>query len=75
VTLAATLTTFGTLALRATQAAALVTTLLVSVAAMQTRRDAVAIVAGVLLTTLIGEPVMRFRLKHIKLRRVLADQG
>jgi HPP family len=75
VALAATLTTFGTLALKAAQPAALATTLLVSLGAMQTRRDAVAIVAGVLVTTLIGEPVRRFRLKHTELRRVLADQG
>jgi len=73
ITLAAALTTFGTLALKASQPAALATTLLVSLGAMQTRRDAVAIVVGVLVTALIGEPVRRFRLKRTKLRSVLAE--
>lgn len=68
VVIATTLTTFLTLILRAGQPAALATTLLVSLGAMQTRRDAIAIVAGVLIITAIGEPVRRFRLTRTELR-------
>jgi len=57
------LTTLASLALRAGQPAALATTLLVSLGAMQTRRDAIVIVVGVLLMAAIGEPVRRLRLK------------
>ena len=64
VAIASTLTTLVTLMLKAGQPAALATTLLVSLGSMQTRQDALAIVAGVLIITLIGEPVRRFRLKH-----------
>ena len=45
VVIAATLTTLGTLLLKASQPASLATTLLVSLGAMQTRRDALAIIA------------------------------
>ena len=69
--IAATLTTFVTLILKAGQPAALATTLLVSLGPMQTRRDAVAIVAGILIITAIGEPVRRFRLKHTEIRSVV----
>lgn len=65
-TLAATLTTLLTLILRAGQPAALATTLLVSVGAMQTSRSAIAIVAGVLIITAIGEPVRRLRLRFME---------
>jgi HPP family len=65
VTIAAALTTLLTLILRAAQPAALATTLLVSLGAMQTLRSAVAIVAGVLLITAMGEPVRRWRLRHL----------
>src|SRR5215467_12379667 len=58
------LTTLASLALRAGQPAALATTLLVSLGAMQTRRDAIVIVVGVLLMAAIGEPVRRLRLKR-----------
>lgn len=68
VAIAATLTTLVTLILKAGQPAALATTLLVSLGSMQTPRDAAAIVAGVLLIALIGEPVRRFRLKHTEIR-------
>lgn len=64
VTISAALTTLVTLALRAGQPAAVATTLLVSTGLMQTRRDAVVIVAGILLIAAIGEPLRRFRLKH-----------
>lgn len=65
---AATITTLVNLILRASQPAALATTLLVSLGAMQTRRDAVAIIAGVLIMALIGEPLRRFRLKYTETR-------
>ena len=64
VTIATALTTLVTLALRAGQPAALATSMLVSTGLMQTRRDAVVIVSGILLIAAIGEPVRRFRLKH-----------
>lgn len=68
VTIAAALTTLITLILKAGQPAALATTLLVSLGSMQTRRDAMVIVAGVLLIAAIGEPIRRFRLKHTEIR-------
>jgi hypothetical protein len=68
--IAAALTTLVTLILKAGQPAALATTLLVALGSMQTRRDAVAIVAGVLLIAAIGEPVRRFRLRHTEIRPV-----
>ena len=69
------LTTLVSLALKAGQPAALATTLLVSLGAMQTRRDAVAIIIGVLLIVAIGEPVRRFRLRHTDIRLVVRDQN
>lgn len=60
-TLASMLTVFGTLLIRATQPAALSTSLLVSLGIMQTTKDAVIIVAAVVLMVLIGEPVRRLR--------------
>ena len=71
VAIAATLTTLFTLILKAGQPAALATTLLVSLGSMQTRRDAIAIVAGILLITVIGEPIRRYRLKHTEIRPVI----
>ena len=68
VAIAAAITTLVTLILEAGQPAALATTLLVSLGSMQTLRDAVAIVAGVLIIAAIGEPVRRFRLKHTEIR-------
>jgi hypothetical protein len=62
--ISAALTTLLSLALKAGQPAALATTLLVSLGAMQTRRDAMAIIVGVLLVTALGEPVRRLRLKR-----------
>lgn len=73
VVIAATLTTLSTLLLKASQPASLATTLLVALGAMQTRRDALAMVAGVLIITAIGEPVRRFRLKHTKLRPLVGS--
>lgn len=61
--IAVTLTTFGTLAIRASQPASLSTTLLVALGSMQTARDAIAIAVGVLIIAAIGEPLRRRRLK------------
>lgn len=61
--LAAMLTVLLTMLLRATQPAALSTTLLVTLGTMQSGRDAVSIVVGVLLITILGEPVRRVRLR------------
>src|SRR5215510_3629552 len=69
-TISAALTTLVSLVLRAGQPAALATTLLISTGAMQTRRDAVVIVAGILLIAALGEPVRRFRLKYTGIRPV-----
>jgi hypothetical protein len=60
-TLAAVLTTFFTLLLKAGQPAALATTLLISLGGMQTGKSAIAIVLGVILITSIGEPLRRLR--------------
>lgn len=62
--LAAAFTVFGTLLLKATQPAALSTTLLVSLGVMQTGKDGAIIMIAVLLMTLIGEPVRRLRSKQ-----------
>lgn len=59
--LAATLTASGTLLARATQPAALSTTLLMSLGVMQTPRDGVVIIVAVLLMTALGEPIRRLR--------------
>jgi hypothetical protein len=71
VAIAATLTTLATLILKAGQPAAMATTLLISLGSMQTRRDAIAITAGVLIIAALGEPVRRYRLKHTALRPVV----
>jgi hypothetical protein len=62
--IAASLTTIVTLMLRASQPAAMATTLLVSLGLMQTRQDAIAIIVGVLIIATIGEPLRRVRLKQ-----------
>jgi len=54
------ITTAMTLALKASQPAALSTTLLVSLGSMQRGRDAVAIMIGVLLLAVLGEPIKRY---------------
>jgi len=68
----AALTTIVWLVLKAGQPARLATTLLVSLGAMQTSRDAVAIIVGVLLVAAMGEPVRRLRLKRAAAK--IADQ-
>jgi CBS-domain-containing membrane protein len=59
--LSAGLTVFGTLLLRASQPAAVSTTLLISLGVMQTRLDGVVIMGAVVLMTLVGEPLRRWR--------------
>lgn len=54
------ITTGITLALKASQPAALSTSLLVSLGSMQRGRDALAIIIGVLILTVIGEPLRRY---------------
>ncbi len=61
--LAATLTVFGTLLLRAMQPAAVSTTLLITLGAMQRWQDCLLILAAVLLLTIVGEPLRRWRLR------------
>lgn len=68
-TIAATLTTFLTLILKASQPAALATTLLISLGAMQTRQAAVAIIVGVLIVTILGEPIRRCRLEQTSVQK------
>ncbi|MGA9883137.1 MAG: HPP family protein [Candidatus Acidiferrales bacterium] len=68
VAVAAALTTVVTLMLRAAQPAALATTLLVALGLMQTRRDAIAIIAGVIIMAAIGVPLRRLRLKILEMR-------
>lgn len=60
------LTVIGTQLARATQPAALSTTLLVSLGIMQTWVEGGIIVAAVLLITCVGEPVRRLRVKHAR---------
>ncbi len=62
-TLACAITTALALAVKANQPAALATTLLVSLGGMQTGRDAGMIIAGVILVTLLGQPIRRMRLR------------
>jgi CBS-domain-containing membrane protein len=63
-TIAALLTVLCTLLARATQPAALSTTLLIALGIMQTARDGVIIMLAVLLITAIGEPLRRWRVKY-----------
>jgi cytochrome c biogenesis factor len=64
--LAAALTVLGTLAARATQPAALSTTLLVALGTMQRWQDGVLIMIAILLMTAIGEPLRIWRERTIK---------
>jgi hypothetical protein len=68
-TIAASLTTLVNLILRAGQPAALATALLVSLGGMQTRRDAIAIIVGVVIIAAVGEPMRRFRLRYTEIRK------
>jgi CBS domain-containing membrane protein len=62
--LAASLTAFLVLLLRAGQPAALATTLLIALGEMQTVRAGIDIMAGVLLLVLINAPIRRYRLRR-----------
>lgn len=62
--IAAALTAGLTQALYASQPASLATSLLVTLGLMQTMRDAIAIVVGVLILTAIGEPMRRALAKY-----------
>lgn len=62
--LAALITVLATLVLRASQPAALSTTLLVSLGTMQKPIDAAVIMIAVVLMVLFGEPVRAYRLRH-----------
>ena len=64
--LAVGITTLVTLALKAGQPASLATTLLVSLGAMQTAKDGVSILIGVLIIAVIGEPLRRLRLRMLQ---------
>lgn len=55
-------TVFGTLAARATQPAALSTTLMVATGSMQRLEDGLVIMAAIMLITLVGEPLRRWRI-------------
>jgi hypothetical protein len=62
--LAAALTAFGTLLAKASQPAALSTTLLISLGIMQTPIAAGILMGGVLLMLIFGEPIRRRRLQQ-----------
>jgi hypothetical protein len=64
--LAAALTVLGTLAARATQPAALSTTLVVALGTMQRWQDGVLIMIAILLMTAIGEPLRIWRERTTK---------
>lgn len=63
--IAALLTAFFILLFKAGQPAALSTTLLIALGIMQTAKDGIMIMAGVILITLIGEPIRQMRLRGI----------
>lgn len=65
-TLAAMLTVAGTMLAKATQPAAISTSLLISLGVMQTWRDGGAILVAVLLMVVAGEPLRRWRAKTIR---------
>jgi CBS domain-containing membrane protein len=61
VMLAAVLTVFFTLLIRAAQPAAVATALLIAIGAMQSKSDGLMILAAVVLTMAAGEPLRRWR--------------
>jgi hypothetical protein len=71
---AALLTAALTVVVKAQQPASTATALLVASGAMQTGRDAIAIVVGVILLTLLGEPMRRARLRAGPPAAPLRDQ-
>ena len=62
--IAALLTVAGTLLLKATQPAALSTTLVIATGSMQQPQDAIWIMLAILLITAVGEPLRRWRLRE-----------
>ncbi|HEX4066648.1 MAG TPA: HPP family protein [Acidobacteriaceae bacterium] len=72
--LASGLTVFGTLLLRASQPAAISTTLLIATGIMQTPRDAAIIMGAVVLMLLFGEPLRRWRLNEQNKRGETRDE-
>lgn len=62
--LATLLTVLGTVLTRATQPAALSTTLMIATGTMQQPIDAVVIMAAILLITAVGEPLRGWRLRQ-----------
>jgi hypothetical protein len=71
VSLSAALTATFTLLIKARQPAATATALLVALGSMQTARDAAAIVGGIVLIALLGEPVRRIRSRQMQQRSLL----
>lgn len=65
VVLATALTVFGTILLRASQPAAIATSMLIALGMMSAPRDAIAIMASVTLIIGVGEPLRRIRLPHL----------
>ncbi len=63
-TIAALLTVLGTLLARATQPAALSTTLVIATGTMQRPEDGFIIMAAIVLITVVGEPLRRWRLRQ-----------
>jgi CBS domain-containing membrane protein len=75
-TLAAASTVLLTLLLRASQPAAIATSLLIASGIMQTPRDTAAIAGAVVLIIAFGEPLRRWRLHHLgERRKTQAEQG
>lgn len=68
--IASLLTVAVTLLLRAQQPAAVSTTLMIATGSMQRPRDAVAIMAAILLMTALGEPIRLWRLRQVQPARL-----
>lgn len=73
--MAVTLTVLATLIARATQPAALSTTLLVSLGMMQQLQDGVMIMSAVTLMIVVGEPLRRWRLKSTQRLSIVSPTG
>lgn len=73
--IAALFTVIGTLLLKASQPAALSTTLLIALGTMQKPIDAGIIMAAVLLMTVLGEPVRLLRLKQQEKEKAREAEG
>lgn len=75
VVLAALLTAAVTLLIRATQPAALSSTLLISLGSMQKWQDGFLIMGGVLLMVIVGAPIRFWRLRNKQQLRQQAEQN